>query len=285
MAKALRWAGYVLAAFLILLLLAAGWIWFASSRALAARVEPAKERLVQPTPAQLADGPRQLRVLGCISCHGDNLEGKPFITDAKIALLNASNLTLVAAKASDQQLARAIRQGIGHDGRSLLVMPSEHYQFLTDQEVAALIAAIRRMPRTGTDQPPVRLGPIGRFALVAGKLRAAPDQVPVHRASRIADLGPAHALGRHIVETNCTGCHGPNLKGKEVEPGSVSTDLSIAGAYDPTQFRTMMRTGVAPGGKKLGMMGVVAREDFSHMRDDEIAAVHAYLVERAKRAP
>ncbi|HEX6218295.1 MAG TPA: c-type cytochrome, partial [Sphingomicrobium sp.] len=139
MAKALRWAGYLLAVVLVLLLLAAGWIWFASSQALAARVEPARENLVQPTPAQLSDGPRQLRVLGCFSCHGDKLQGKPFLDDPKIALLNASNLTHVAATASDQQLAQGIRQGIGHDGRSLLVMPSEHYQFLTDQEVAALI--------------------------------------------------------------------------------------------------------------------------------------------------
>ena len=285
MAKALRWAGYLLAALVALLLLAAGWIWFASNRALGTRIDAAPETLVQPTVAQLADGPRQLRVLGCFSCHGPNLEGKPFLDDGKIALLNASNLTRVAARSSDQQLAQAIRQGIGYDGRTLLVMPSEHYQFLTDQEVSALIAAIRKMPQAGADQPPVRLGPIGRFALATGRLPTAPVQVANYRAARIADLGTEYALGRHLVETNCSGCHGPNLKGKEVEPGTVSTDLSIAGAYDPVQFRTMMRTGVAPGGKKLGMMGVVAREDFSHMRDDEIAAVHAYLQERARRAP
>ncbi|HET7710271.1 MAG TPA: cytochrome c [Sphingomicrobium sp.] len=285
MVKVLRWAGYVLAAILILLLLAAGWIWFASNRALAARVEPAQERLVRPSPAQLADGPRQLRVLGCLTCHGDKLEGDAFLKDDKIALLNASNLTRVAARASDQQLAQAIRQGIGHDGRSLLVMPSEHYQFLTDQEVTALIAAIRKMPQTGTDQPPVSLGPIGRVALLTGKLPVAPVRAADYRSSRIADLGPAYAIGRHIVETNCTGCHGPNLKGAEIKPGTVSTDLEIVGAYDLAQFKAMMRTGVAPGGKKLGMMGEAARDDFSHLRDDELTAIHAYLVERAKRAP
>jgi len=285
MAKALRWAGFLLAALLALLLLAAAWIWFASNRALGTRVDAVPETLVQPSAAQLADGPRQLRVLGCFGCHGEKLEGDLFIDDPKIALLYASNLTRVAAKASDQQLAQAIRQGIGHDGRTLLVMPSESYQFLTDQEVAALIAAIRRLPGTGSDQPALRVGPIGRFALATGRLPTVPALAEQYRASRIADLGPGYALGRHLVETNCSGCHGPDLKGKELEPGTISSDLAMTGAYDLDQFRTLLRTGAAPGGKKLGLMANVAKEDFSHMRDDEIAAVHAYLAERARRAP
>ena len=285
MAKALRWAGYVLAVLFILLLLAAGWIWFASSRVLAARVEPVRERLVQPTAAQLADGPRQLRVLGCIGCHGQKLQGDPFIDDGKIAKLYAPNLTLLAAKASDQQLAQAIRQGIGHDGRSLVVMPAESYQFLTDQEVASLIAAIRAIPKNGVEQPALRVGPIGRFALATGRFPTIPALAERYRASRIADLGPEYAAGRHLVETNCTGCHGPDLKGKELEPGTVSADLAITGAYDQEQFRTLLRTGAAPGGKKLGLMARIAQKDLRHMRDDEIAAIHAYLVERARRAP
>ena len=285
MAKALRWVGYALAAITVLLLSAAAWIWFSSSRALVARVEPRPERLAQPTPAQLADGSRQLRVLGCMSCHGEKLEGAPFIEDPKIAKLYASNLTHIAARASDQQLARAIRQGIGHDGRSLFVMPSEHYQFLTDQEVAALVAAIRRLPQFGDDQPPVRLGPIGRFAVASGRLPTVPVKTAEYRSSRIADLGPAYSAGRHLVETVCSGCHGPDLKGQELEPGVFSTDLNIAAGYDSGQFRTLMKTGAAPSGKDLGLMARTARADFSHMRDEEVAAIHAYLVERAKRAP
>lgn len=285
MTKALRWAGYAVGGLMVLILLAAAAVWLLSARALAERVEPRPETLVAPTPAQLADGPRQLRVLGCMSCHGDNLEGKPFITDAKIALLNASNLTMVAAKASDQQLAQAIRQGIGHDGRNLLVMPSESYQFLTDQEVAALISAIRGMPRKGAELPPVRLGPIGRFALTTGRLPPIPVLAEQYRESRIADLGPDHSVGWHLVEVNCTGCHGPNLKGKELEPGVFSADLAITGAYDLPQFQALIRTGAAPGGKKLGLMASIAQKDLSHMREDEIAAMHTYLVERARRSP
>jgi mono/diheme cytochrome c family protein len=238
-----------------------------------------------PTPAQLADGPRQLRVLGCLSCHGDTLQGDLFMDEPGLAKIYAPNLTLVAAEASDQQLAQAIRQGIGHDNRPLLIMPAEGYQFMTDPEVAALISAIRTFPKGGRETPPASIGLKGRVGLALGKFHTAPELVETYRESPIADFGPQFAAGRHIVAVNCAECHGPNLKGQEVKPGTVSPDLSIAGAYDLDQFKTLLRTGVPPGGKKLGMMGDVARSDFSHLKDEEIAAIHAYLVERARRAP
>lgn len=285
MAKVLRWAGYAVASVLILLLVAAAAVWLLSSNKLNARVAPRPESLARPTAAQLADGPRQLTVTGCKGCHGDNLQGEVFLDEPGLATIYAPNLTLVAAKANDQQLAQAIRQGIGHDGRSLAVMPSQGYQFMTDGELAALIAAIRAVPRGGTDHPLPRVGPMGRLGLVLGKLHTAPELVRNYRENQTADLGPQFAAGRHIVAVNCAECHGPQLHGKELEPGVVSPDLQIAGAYDLDQFRKMLRTGVAPGNKDIGLMGRVAKRDFSHMTDEEIEQVHAYLVERARRMP
>jgi mono/diheme cytochrome c family protein len=284
MAKLLRWTGYVLGLLLLLALAAAGYVWVVSSRELRAHA-PKTEPLATPTAAQLADGPRQLHVLGCVSCHGELLQGDLFMDEPNLAKIYAPNLTQVAAKASDQQLAQAIRQGIGHDGRSLLVMPSEGYQFMTDAEVAALISAIRTLPRAGPETPPRSLGPIGHVGLASGKFRSAPALVDLYRASPLADFGPQFARGRHIVAVNCAECHGPNLEGQEVKPGTVSADLSIVGAYDAEQFKTLLRKGVAPGGKQMGMMGEVARSDFKHLDDREIAAIHAYLVERARRMP
>ena len=285
MAKLLRWTAYILGVLVLILVLTAAFVWIASSQILNARVEPKLQKLATPTAAQLADGPRQLRVLGCLGCHGDNLQGKLFGDDPGLATIYAPNLTLIASKASDQQLEQGIRQGIGFDGRPLLIMPSEGYQFMTDREVAALISAIRLLPKGGKEQPMAKVGPIGRTGLVLGKFHTAPVLAEKYRNSPPADFGPKFASGRHIVQVNCAECHGPNLTGKEVRPGSVAPDLSIAGAYDLGQFKTLLRKGVAPGGKKLGMMGDVARSDFSHLTDEEIAAIHAYLVERAQRAP
>ena len=284
MAKVLRWAGYIVGGLIVIAVGATLFVWAAADVKLT-ESEPKPERLATPTPAQLADGPRQLRVLGCLSCHGDTLQGDLFMDEPGIAKIYAPNLTLVAAKASDQQLAQAIRQGIGHDNRPLLIMPSEGYQFMTDPEVAALISAIRTFPKGGRETPPASIGPKGRVGLALGKFHTAPELVETYRESPIADFGPQFAAGRHIVAVNCAECHGPQLKGQEVKPGSIAPDLSIAGAYDLDQFKTLLRTGVPPGGKKLGMMGDVARSDFSHLKDEEIAAIHAYLVERARRAP
>ena len=252
---------------------------------LSARPSISASKLGKPTATELADGARQLHVLGCLSCHGQGLRGDIFLNEPGVATIYAPNLTLVAAGATDEQLDHAIRQGIGHDGRSLLIMPSEGYQFMTDSEVAALIAAIRALPKGGKEQPMRRVGPKGRIGLVLGKFHTAPELVRTFRENQAPDLGAQFANGRHIVIVNCAECHGPQLHGQDVEPGVVSPDMQIAGAYDLDQFRTMLRTGVAPGGKDIGMMGRVAKSDFKYLTDEEIAEIHAYLAERARRMP
>ena len=283
MRKFLRWTAFSIGGLIMLGLIVASLIWAVSTHKLNARVDGKTETLGQRNPELLADAGRQLRVLGCVGCHGEGLRGAKFLDIPGVATLYASNLTFVAGRASDQQLAQAIRQGIGYDGRPLLVMPSEGYQFLSDTEVAALIAAIRAMPKGGREQPTVQVGPKGHLAVAIGEFATAPELVARYRSERIATYGPALVRGRHIVEVNCTECHGPRLGGKELEPGVVAPDLDIAGAYDVEQFRIMLRTGVAPGGKDIGLMGRVARRDFKYLRDDEIDAIHAYLVHRAQR--
>ena len=281
--KAVRWLGYGVAAIAALVVVAVVSIWIVSERALAEKVEPRKSRLAAPTAAQIADGDRQLTILGCVSCHGAGLQGKKFADIPGVATIHAPNIARLAPRMTDAQLDQAIRQGIGHDGRAMFVMPSQQYQFLTDQEVAALIAAIRRLPAAGSEQPPIKLGPKGRVGVALGKFPNIPTQVAAYRNNPLPDLGPATAQGRHLVQTRCSECHAADLKGREVEPGTVSADLSIVGAYDSDQFRTLLRTGVAPSNKKLGLMGSVARDDFSHMTDEEIEAIHDYLVARANR--
>ena len=285
MAKLLRWTGYVLAVLVLFLALAAAYIWIASSRYLAANAGPKPERLAVPAAAQLADGPRQLRILGCVSCHGEGLRGKLFFDEPDVAKVYAPNLTLIAAKATDQQLAQAIRQGVSHDGRGLFIMPSAQYARLTDGEVAALISAIRVQPKGGEQTPAIQLGPIGRFGVVAGKFRTQPAVVDEFAQNMPVDLGPKFAKGRHLAMTNCAECHGSSFRGGEPKPGLKAPDLSIVGSYDLPSFSKLLRTGVPASGKKLELMDYVSKNDFSHYTDEEIASLHAYLVERAQRAP
>ena len=177
MRKLVRWLGYGLAAILALLLLAVAAVWLLSSQKLNARVPAKPERLAAPSPEQLADAERQARTLGCFSCHGEGMRGNKMFDEPKVGTIWASNLTRVAERATDEQLARGIRQGIGADGRPLFVMQSEVFQHLTDGETAALISLIRALPKGGADTPPNRYGPVGRIGLALGKFRTAPEVV------------------------------------------------------------------------------------------------------------
>jgi mono/diheme cytochrome c family protein len=283
MAKALRWVGYLVALLILLAVLAVTGIWLASSLALGRTHEGVEERLLSPTAAQLSDAPRQLKILGCISCHGEGLRGDILFSEPNVADVYAPNLTLIAAKASDQQLARAIRQGIGTDGRPLFAMPSAQYARLSDAEVMALISAIRDLPVGGKQVPPINVGPIGHLGLATGKFPAQPEEVERFKANMPAYLGPQFEAGRKLAMVNCAECHGPSFEGGEPKPGLKAPDLVVAGAYDLPEFKRLMRTCVPTGNRKLQMMSDIARRDLSHYTDAEIEAIHAYLKERASR--
>lgn len=283
MRKLLRWVGYIVVALVVLLAIALALIWFAGGRKLHGHPVQHAERLTLPTTAQLADAPRQLTVLRCIGCHDKGLRGDLFFDEPYVAKIYAPNLTQVAAKATDEQLARAIREGIGTDGRSLVIMPSATFARLDDGEVAALIAAVRALPKVGEPTPPRSVGILGRLGLVTGKFHTAPEQVAQYAGKLPIDLGPRFAVVRHIAASNCAECHGPDVGGGEAEPGLIAPDLTIAGAYDLQTFKTLMRTGVPAGGRKLKLMGDVARESMSDMTDGEIEQLYAYLQARAKR--
>lgn len=282
MARLLRGAGYALASVLGIVLIAAAALWLISAVKLSAEANPRPEHLAQPTSAQLSDVERRARTLGCFSCHGEGLRGGKMFDEPLIGTVWAPNLTRVAAHATDEQLARAIRQGIGVDGRSLFVMPSEAFQHISDQDVAALIAMIRHLPPAGTTSPHNAYGPLGRVGIVFGKFKSAPELVSEYSAREPIPVGAQFESGRQLVITRCSGCHNADLSGKEIGPGDTSPDLTIVGAYDLPSFTKLLRTGVPAGKQKLPMMGPTARSDLSHMTDPEIGSIYAYLQERAK---
>lgn len=283
MRKALRWAGIGLGGLVALLVVAAIVIFAWSEMILRRGYSAAPETLPAPGPAESAQAPRLARVLGCLSCHGEGLKGKIMFDAPGVARVFAPNITEVAAKASDQQLAAGIRQGIGHDGRGLFIMPSPQYSRLTDRETAALVAWIRTLPPARGQTKGLSAGPIGRLGLVLGSFRPGPEGVAEYRTQVPVALGPEHERARHLAATACAECHGPALMGGSAGPDQKAPDLRVAAGYDSAQFRTLMRTGRPPTGRDLGLMTTVSKDDFSHLTDSEIDGLHAYLVARAKR--
>ncbi len=283
MRKALRWAGIGVGGLIALLIVAAIVVFAWSQVILRRHYSPAPETLPAPSAAEMAEAPRLARVLGCLSCHGEGLRGKLMFDAPGVAKVFAPNITDVAAKASDQQLAAGIRQGIGHDGRPLFIMPSPMYSRLTDRETASLVAWIRTLPKAPGQTKGLSAGPIGRLGLVLGSFRPAPEVVAEYRTQAPIALGAEHEPARHMAATNCAECHGPALMGGSAGPDEKAPDLRVAAGYDAAQFRTQIRTGRPPSGRDLGLMSEVSRNDFSHLTDAEIDSLYAYLTARAKR--
>src|SRR5262249_3664929 len=110
--KMLRWLGYGLGSAVGLLVIAAALGGLSSTHRLTAKAEARPEHLALPTSTQLADAERDARTLGCFSCHGEGLRGNKMFDEPNVGTIWAPNLTRVAANATNEQLARAIRQGI-----------------------------------------------------------------------------------------------------------------------------------------------------------------------------
>ncbi len=283
MGRIVRWGGYALGGLAALVVLAAiglfGMSEWITKRSYAA--EPV--RLRAASAIELADAPRQARILGCVSCHGEALAGRVMTDVPNVVHIIAPNLPAIAARASDEQLARAIRGGIGHDGRNLFVMPSASYQRLADGEMAALSAHIRSLPVGDGPTGGFSAGPLGRVAIAAGKLRPQAVKMEEFRRQGPIPAGREHSVGQALAGKYCADCHGPALEGRAMESGDTSPDLALVGAYDAGQFRAFMRTGKAVGGREVGLMSKVARSDFRHLRDGEVEALYRYLRARAEK--
>jgi cytochrome c553 len=81
-----------------------------------------------------------------------------------------------------------------------------------------------------------------------------------------------------MIRATCAECHGLDISGDpNPTPESTAPPLSVVSAYSRAQFHHLLRTGEPVGGRKLGLMGMVARSRFSHLSDAEVNAIYDYL--------
>lgn len=281
MQRILKWAGYGLAGLVGLVVAAVGGGFLISEAIIRWPVEAPRATLMASSDAgAVARGHKVAIVNGCTGCHGDNLQGLMFHDEPGVLKAWGPNITLAAAKASDADLDRAIRHGVGVDGRRLWIMPSSAFANLTDQESADLIAWVRSFKTGGQVQPRFQPAPLARVGVILGKFRSEPDTIAANARLTLVDAGPEHARGRSLARA-CVECHGAQLEGGG---GILNTpDLTIAAAYDDADFERLMRTGIAAGNRKVGLMSAIAPDRFNAWSSEEIAALHGYLKARAGR--
>jgi cytochrome c553 len=236
-----------------------------------------------PDPAK--HGERVSRLLGCSGCHGADLAGKEW-SEPEFATVWTANLTVAAAEFDDAQLKAMIVGGKKPDGTPLWDMPSHLFTQLSDADMAAVIAFIRSKPRTGAAHPAPVFGPAAKKEMAEGLYVSSAVLVERHGKAWPPDAGPEHALARYMVRATCAECHEMNLRGGTPYPGAdPRPDLRIAASYDLKDFQRLLHTGIAPGERKLGLMGEMARGRYAVLSDAEMAAIHAYLKAVAERDP
>ena len=247
---------------------------------------------VQPVPiptdaGAFIRGHHVAEIHGCLNCHGPDAAGSMVIDNPAMGKLYAPNLTHgfggLKASYSDIDWVRAIRHGIGGDGRTLVLMPSIEFSTMSNTDVGDLIAFLDSLPKVDRTSPPLKLGPISRMLIATGKMRisaAVLDHMNVKPST--IEPGPTAAYG-HYLAANCMGCHNSSLSGGKIAegppnwppaanltpgPGSAITHWTEA------QFVQTLRTRRAPDGHVLSP---VMPDFVQHMSDTELNALWAYL--------
>ena len=225
---------------------------------------------------------------GCVDCHGAKGNGTLFLDDGKGMRIAGPNLSpgagTVVAAYRPEDWVRAIRHGVAPGGRPLMVMPSEDYNRLTDEDLAALVGYIRQLPPTEggaavIDLPlPVRaLYGFGVIQDAAAKIdHALPPARPVAEGVNLAH-------GAYVANM-CLGCHGARLEGGKIPGGppdwppaarlTPGEGNAMTRYADADAFARMFKTGNRPDGTPVKVMPFTS---LSEMSDVDVRALYLYL--------
>ena len=268
----------------------------------AERQRPLTGRVFRSTPERIVRGERLAKgLLWCVSCHSPldtvrpghpPVEGREFsgrvYRENEDGRLVAPNLTpdpeTGTGSWSDDMLARAIREGVGHDGRGIgLPMDWEKFRSLSDEDVASVVVYLRSLPPVRNELPERQLTVAMERARAAGA-RPLTEPVPEPLFSEPGEHG------RYLVELgSCVGCHtawggdpvpGLGAGGEAItaRSGDVVHSLNITphetgiGNWSREDFRWVMRTG--KGGTLHPVMPWTA---FQHLSDEQLDAIYDVL--------
>jgi mono/diheme cytochrome c family protein len=278
----------VLATLVVVVVLFAVFVYVQSERRLRKTyaVQAAKVHIPNDS-ASVARGAHLYKsMISCALCHGADAGGKVYSDMPKVATVAGPNLTRgeggVGATLADSDWVRAIRHGVRRDGTSLIVMPSEVYVHLSNDDLGAIIAYLKQVAPVNRVVPPTKFGPMGRALLAAGKMNilVAP-KTPAFRDVARVPPGPTAEYGNYIADASgCHGCHGFGLSGGRVAgPSSFppASNLTVAGIGDWTEddFVRAMREGKRKNGTTID--DFMPWKGFSGMTDEELHALWLHL--------
>jgi mono/diheme cytochrome c family protein len=226
---------------------------------------------------------------GCTECHGVDGAGKDVVNDGKGMHIHAPNITPgqggVVARYDATDWVRTLRHGVKPNGKPAIVMPSEDYARLTDDDLASLVAYIRKMPAADGQ---------GAVLEMPAPVKALYALGVMHDAAEIIDHGlppsqpvPESVSPQHgaYVINSCIGCHGAHLSGGKI-PGTppewpAAANLtpgegSVMARYPtPESFAAMFKSGKRPDGSEVS--AVMPFLSLKEMNDTDVQALYLHL--------
>jgi hypothetical protein len=199
-----------------------------------------------------------------------------------------------AGKWKDSDFVRALRQGIGHDGRTLFpLMPYEYFRNLSDEDLASVIVYVRSIPPVRVARPKTTLTPA---------LKQTFKSLPPLERVPAPDQSDRLRYGQYLIAVgHCEGCHTPvDQRTQKPLPGmSFAGGEDLVGFWGPdtTKLTTVNALNLTPHPSGISYMDealfikalrtgqVQARQlsnimpwsFFRNLTDDDLKAMYAYL--------
>jgi mono/diheme cytochrome c family protein len=198
-----------------------------------------------------------------------------------------------AGRWKDAVFVRALRQGIGHDGRTLYpLMPYQYFRNLSDEDLASTIVYVR-------STAPVHIQRPGTFLTDAIRKELKPLPPVTHVAE--PDRSSRVAYGRYLVTAgHCNACHTPTDEHLNPIPGmdfaggapltgawgpdskkvftvaslNLTPDASGISYYDEKMFIKALRTGMV---NARPLANIMPWAFFRNLSDDDLGSIFAYL--------
>jgi mono/diheme cytochrome c family protein len=238
--------------------------------------------------AHIEQGRYLFSTRGCADCHGANGGGKEVIKDVNM-LVVSPNITAGANSATaayrNEDWVRTLRHGIKPNGHPVMIMPSEDYNRLTDEDLASVVAYVQQLAPVAGHHAVVQLPVAVKVLYAFGVVRDAAEKIN-HSLPPSVPVAPAVSVahGAYVANT-CMGCHGDHLSGGKIPgappswpaPANLTPGKGSAMVRYPTPdvFMAMFRSGHRPDGTAISM--VMPFNSLREMNDTDVRALHAYL--------
>jgi mono/diheme cytochrome c family protein len=186
---------------------------------------------------------------------------------------------------TDDQLARAIREGISHDGQTLFpMMPYTHFRQMSDEDLASVVVYLKTLPPIRNALPRTEI----HFP-VKYLIRGVPEPVT---GTVQADLSTPASRGEYLVNlSSCLDCHTPRKRGRldssmkfaggqvfdasgQIASPNITPDVTGIGSYTEEKFVKALRTGYV-GKRQLNT--VMPWQGYSGQTDEDLKAMYGYL--------